>query len=168
MLVACSDSNGTIVSLNVSSTGVGPVSKLSVKIEQPGESTWETSFEPPTQEDKCTDSDVSATVIKSSFYKRLTLPEGWQSGTATVTVRALDGGGAEVVSNSGQAKVKNEEAVAVYVDLEGDYTLPCPEPAGAAGGAGGAPARAGAGGQATESPGTGGQPGSAAGGAADG
>lgn len=173
MLSACSGGDETVVSLNVSSTSVGPVSTLRIEIDQSGQTTWATSIIPPTEDIvKCPESegdDTVITVIKSSFFNRLTL-EDWSSGTAIITVHALDESGDEIVSGDTEVEIEKGEAVVAHVELAGDFAPDCPvqgtagagaggaaAQAGASGapsqaGAGGAPSQAGAGGTAAEGP----------------
>jgi hypothetical protein len=121
-LVACA-ADDTIVALNVSSTNVGSVASLHVVFQQ-GTHNHLVDLVPPTEQ-----AEDGTPVIKPSFYERITLPGGWPSGDATVTVDALDGvTPTPIVTGIGIAEVESEETVAAYVDLE----LPGPDE-GAAG-----------------------------------
>lgn len=143
-LAACSEDD-TIVSLNVNSTNVGAVSKLHVDFNQSGK-TFATDVVPPTQ-----DGGDAGPVIDSAFFERITMPDGWPSGDATITVTGFDGAGAplqNVTIEPVVAEVKEGETVAAYVELEGPEPPPEEPPAetGAAGAAGAGSAGAGTGG----------------------
>jgi hypothetical protein len=130
-LLACSDSD-TVVALNISAADdVGDVSRLHVRLTQEGKPTVETNIEPPKR-----DVPDAGKAIVSRFYERITLPESWTDGEASVDVDVYDANGELFLEPEPvKLEIRDEGATAVFVSLA---RAPIPPPEGGAGGAGGA------------------------------
>jgi hypothetical protein len=111
-LPACSTSD-TIVALNVTATdAVGEVEHLSVTITQEGQDRFTEEFDPPSEV-----TDDGGMNIENSFYERIELPDGWDEGSATVAVTAVDRDGAQVAADETIVEIQPQGAVAAYVLL---------------------------------------------------
>ena len=151
-LSACSDNSDTILSLNVEAGEADRgVDQVQVVVERTGESTFLYTFVPPTALTDIPDPaalpaqggagatpTIQVPLLATPFFERITLPESWDTGMATVTVTASLLG-QPTTSDTETAKIRSKESTAVYVDLSG---VAPPEGTGGSG-AGGAGATTG-------------------------
>jgi len=149
-LLACSEDD-TIVALNVtSSTDVGEVSRLNVKLTQ-GETEFVYDIEDPPHDD-ADGMAGDAIRIKDRFYERITLPDSFKTGSTRIDVEAYDAGGSLTLTAAPVfVKVREQETVAATVafDRPDAPEPPPPPPEGGAGGMAGdagAPSTGGTGG----------------------
>jgi hypothetical protein len=166
-LSGCSDNSDTILSLNVEAGEADRgVDQVLVLVEQAGESTFQYTFVPPTALTDIPDPaalpaqggaggapTIQVPLLATPFFKRIKLPESWDTGMATVTVTAFLEG-SPTTSDAETAKIRSKESTAVYVDLSGAAP---PEGTGE-GGAGGAGATANGGATTGGEAATGGEP----------
>ncbi|HEY6727445.1 MAG TPA: hypothetical protein VI197_25595 [Polyangiaceae bacterium] len=139
LALACSDSE-TVVALNVctlASVDAEAIASLDVKIEGAANRAYDLA-----------DVSVLPCGMKPAYFKRLSLPNDIEKGSATVEVRAIDATGALIESGSTNVVVRPEDAVAAFVEL--GEAVPSTGGMGGMGGMGGAAGSAGQGGIAGE------------------
>jgi hypothetical protein len=121
LLCSCA-ADDTIVAVNVNATDqVGNPSAIVITITQAGQTPVNRELAPPTRPID------GGTAIRQMFFERVTLPESWESGPAKVRVEARNGASVSVTSEEVEIEIRDEGAVAAYVDL-GEEPEPMPEP----------------------------------------
>ncbi|HET9954388.1 MAG TPA: hypothetical protein VFQ61_07785 [Polyangiaceae bacterium] len=185
-LLACSASD-TVISVNVrANENVGAVERLTLTISQDGQSPVTRTLDdstklntrtgkifnyqtgvveqipnPETDPEKLKEKptiDKTGPVLKTDFFERFILPDGWKEGKATITgkvalVEAQADGSKELDTKMPvEVSVIEEAAVAAYIDFERHF----PEATGGTTGTGGATATGGSTGETGGTTGTGG------------
>lgn len=103
-------SGDTVVALNVEfKMPLDGLNNLEVTIEQAGQSPNVSSITPPT------DPSDAGPKIRSKFYERITLPDGWKEEPATIKVVAKSTSGATLESETTMADIVEHGAVAAFV-----------------------------------------------------
>jgi hypothetical protein len=117
-------SDDTILVLNVDAKGeIGLIERLSVTVTQQGSAPFDLSFTPPTKPV----ADASP-VLDEDFFRRITLPDGFERGIATVELEGSNEAGKRF-TESAEVLIHPGEATAVFVELQGEeMAMPAPPP----------------------------------------
>lgn len=117
-LFACS-STDTVLSLNVqkANSDVGEISRIHVTAEQGSHAKVEQDITWHTQTTGSAGMTMTTQVDK--FFERITLPDDWSDGAATVDVQSYDASGAPYLHPEKQiVDIRDSGVVAVFFKLE--------------------------------------------------
>lgn len=120
-LAACSESD-TVISVNVAyGDGLTEVETLRFTLEQEGNPEVEEVVDAPKVENDMME------LVPDDFFHRVTLPDSWDDGEATVLVEALDSRSRLIISDEATVRVRVGTAVAAFVELAIEAEEPSPE-----------------------------------------